>query len=51
MDYETHFWSNTEPVGECWLWSLSGYDSGYGKAKFRQKTVPAHRVAWIITNG
>jgi len=35
----------------CWLWSGLKFKSGYGQIRFKNKTICAHRLSWIIHNG
>lgn len=39
------------PQTGCLEWLLSLSKDGYGKAKYKQKTYVAHRLAWIALNG
>ena len=47
---EERFWSKVDKSGDCWLWMASKRE-GYGKFKVDGKTMCAHRVSWILTNG
>lgn len=44
------FWSKVEirKDDECWYWQAGKNHGGYGQFKYKGKTVPAHRVAWIL---
>jgi hypothetical protein len=44
------FWAMTDRSGECWEWTGNRTRPGYGSARFRGKTVGAHRVAWMLAN-
>lgn len=50
---EERFWSKVDVKGEddCWIWKASTVKGRYGKFKYERVTYPAHRFAWIITNG
>lgn len=48
------FWAKVDRNGgleSCWLWTCGLGRGGYGKAKYRGRTVSAHRLAWELTNG
>jgi hypothetical protein len=47
---ENRFWSKVSYTDTCWHWLASQYH-GYGRIRIRGKTVPAHRVAWVLTYG
>lgn len=51
--YAAHFWAKVETRGadECWHWTESTSDDGYGFVRKDRKTKRAHRVAWELTNG
>ena len=36
---------------ECWNWTASTRNSGYGRIGYNGKVVSAHRLSWIIHNG
>lgn len=38
-------------VGDCWIWSSSCYDTGYGKVQYQGKTWQAHRLFYFLFNG
>lgn len=44
-----------EPNTGCWLWTMSGYSSGYGKMQYNRSgkvtTECAHRYSWRVHNG
>lgn len=50
------FWSKvdkrTSPGDDCWIWTAALSDEGYGNFSIRldgrERTVRAHRVAWIF---
>lgn len=37
--------------GECWIWTASTFNSGYGQFKVSGSPTCAHRVSWEIKNG
>lgn len=47
------FWSKVQKTDTCWLWmaSVRRADEGYGAFWLNGKHVPAHRVAFELTNG
>jgi hypothetical protein len=51
------FWSKVDkspghgPNGECWIWTASTFDNGYGQLKVRGKNRKAHRLAYEIQAG
>jgi len=47
------FWSKVQKgkPDECWLWTASKNNKGYGTLGLGSKTFRAHRVAWTIANG
>lgn len=53
------FWSKVEKngpikreeLGPCWMWTAGKMRVGYGKFKARRKTLRAHRVAFMLSNG
>lgn len=51
---EERFWEKVDksagPDG-CWLWTASCHPSGYGQFSYAEAMTPAHRVAWVLTNG
>lgn len=45
------FWSHVEKTPDgCWTW-LGARCGDYGRVNINRKSLAAHRVAWIITNG
>ena len=42
---------HTDRTGECWLWTASKSDYGYGQVRSGDKTMLAHRVAYELANG
>lgn len=53
-DQEVRFWSKVSHPrldSDCWNWSASKNNMGYGQIRFWGKTFTAHRIAWLIANG
>lgn len=51
---EDRYWWYTvkgEKVGDCWSWTGSTDDAGYGRLRIGTKLVGAHRLSWEIHNG
>lgn len=44
------FWSKVDkgPVSRCWPWTGALSNNGYGKFRWRNRTVQAHRFAWYL---
>jgi hypothetical protein len=47
----SRFWSKVQITDGCWLWAGGKTRSGYGGFWLNNRTLPAHRVAWELTNG
>jgi hypothetical protein len=47
------FWRKVEKTDSCWLWTAAvrRADEGYGAFWLNGRHVPAHRVAFELTNG
>lgn len=47
------FWSKVDIQGlnDCWEWTASIKDTGYGQIRINYKTLRAHRVSWEINYG
>jgi len=47
------FWSKVsiKDLNDCWNWIAASKPDGYGVFKLNGKTIPAHRVAYELTNG
>jgi len=47
------FWKFTDKKGEdeCWPWKLKPLGNGYGRIKFKRKTIKAHRLSFLIHYG
>jgi hypothetical protein len=50
---EERFWSHVDKSGECWLWTASKANKGYGQfVRIHGKSpARAHRFAWELVNG
>lgn len=48
---EQRFWSKAEIGPGCWLWKAHRTPRGYGYFWKDGRLVPAHRVAYELTNG
>lgn len=58
MDRKTRFLSKVfiNPENDCWEWQATIYPSGYGQFYWghiegKDKTIKAHRAAWLILKG
>ena len=36
---------------KCWIWTAGTRGNGYGTLKLNRKSIDAHRVSWMLTNG
>ncbi len=46
------FWTRVKKLKNgCWQWMGAKHNGGYGASRWHGKPCPAHRVAWMITNG
>jgi hypothetical protein len=48
------FWSKidmSKGKDSCWVWTKAQQGQGYGITWFMGKSMSAHKVAWILTNG
>ena len=50
MSREEYFWSRVDKSGECWTW-MGPLDDGYGRIRFRDQGMYAHRFAWSLAHG
>jgi hypothetical protein len=50
---EERFWEKVArgAFDECWEWSASRTQQGYGQFRMAGKSVRAHRAAWELANG
>lgn len=51
MNTEADFWSKVIKTDGCWTWNGTIHGNGYGGISFRGKFWPAHRLAYVLTNG
>lgn len=51
VSVEERFWSKVDKSGECWNWSGTLSDQGYGKFVVQKKQLKAHRLAWGLLIG
>jgi hypothetical protein len=42
------FWDKVDKSDDCWLWTASTTGAGYGKTKYGDKFVDAHRVSLLL---
>jgi hypothetical protein len=47
------FWQkvNRGAEGECWTWTGSSTEHGYGRIMVAGKARGSHRIAWMLVNG
>jgi hypothetical protein len=45
------FWAKVDKSGDCWIWTGTCKELGYGQFHYQGKTRTAHRVAWLLTHG
>jgi hypothetical protein len=45
------FWGKVEKSNNCWNWTGSKNEDGYGRFMFHGKNRSAHRISWLITFG
>lgn len=48
---EERFWNKVRKTDDCWFWTGSKSDRGYGKIYWNGKTVRANRVSWELHFG
>lgn len=50
---EERFWKHVDISGEdnCWNWTGSMFQKGYGCVKYKGKLFGAHRISYMIHNG
>ena len=53
MSVSERFWSKVDKQGpdDCWNWTASRIQGGYGWFSIDYRGWLAHRVAWTLTNG
>ena len=52
-EFIERFWAkvNKKSDDECWEWTASGSNKGYGRIRVKGKMYKAHRVSWTIHQG
>ena len=52
-DVQERFWSKVRKAGpdECWIWTSTITNVGYGLFWCNKKQNSAHRMAWLLTHG
>jgi len=52
-DLEEYFWSHVDKTTDCWLWTGSKHNEGYGRIRTRRppRNLMAHRVSYEINVG
>ena len=48
---EQRFWEKVDKTGDCWNWTGSVNNHGYGKIFCDRKLLLSHRVSWEFANG
>lgn len=48
---ERRFWPKVDKSGDCWLWTASTNENGYGQFKADGRMVKAHRFAYELMAG
>lgn len=52
---EERFWEKVDKTGDCWIWTASSDEHGYGRLSMqingKQTCAIAHRVSWELTYG
>jgi antitoxin component HigA of HigAB toxin-antitoxin module len=48
---EKRFWGKVQRTDSCWFWLGSRQSNGYGRVMVNYARIPAHRQAWVYTNG
>ncbi len=53
MDLSERFWSKINILGkdDCWNWTASTFNVGYGSFKYNGKVVGSNRMTWFLTYG
>lgn len=47
----SRFWAKVRKTDGCWLWTAGRNRSGYGNFWLSNRTVSAHKVAWLLIRG
>lgn len=50
-DDSERFWSKVDATGDCWEWTASLNETGYGRFYFRGRIWKAPRTAWTLLIG
>ena len=50
-ELEQRFFEKVNKTADCWLWTASKNNWGYGVIRHNQKTQKAHRISWELHNG
>lgn len=45
------FWKNVQKTKNCWEWTGSKWEGGYGRIMIGRKRRKAHRISFLIHNG
>lgn len=48
---EDRFLANVDKSGDCWEWTGTRADAGYGRIQQGRKSLPAHRIAYTLAYG
>jgi hypothetical protein len=48
---EERFWKKVDKSGDCWLWTASTNNKGYGKFRIAGKSLYSHRVSYEMNVG
>lgn len=51
MSAEARFWFYVDKSGDCWEWTGTKKESGYGLLRFDGRLRAAHRISWELANG
>jgi hypothetical protein len=49
-EFESQFWSHVDKSGDCWIWTGSKHDQGYGQINIDKKMTFTHRISYEISN-
>ena len=45
------FWAKVDKSGDCWMWTASKHQKGYGQVRIEGKLYRAHRLSYEWTYG
>lgn len=48
---EVRFWAKVDKTGDCWEWTASKNEDGYGRIMVDVKATTAHRLSFILSSG